>query len=70
MGSSGKKHPHHLPKVGTADEIKREQHLEREAVLQNFGIDPEHVNPVLKWIVIVAILVLAVGGALSLALLI
>lgn len=67
MGSSGKKHPHHLPKVGTEQEIRQEQHLEREAILANFGIDPEHANPVLKWFVIAAILLLAVGGAVSLA---
>jgi hypothetical protein len=69
MGSSGKKHPQHLPKVGTPDAVRREQHEEREAVLGNFGVHPGQVNPILKWIVIAVIVMLAVGGALSLALL-
>ena len=70
MGKGGsKKGTHHLPKVGTPQENAHEQHMEREAVLENFGIDPTHVNPILKWIVIAVIIVLAIGGALSLALL-
>lgn len=70
MGKGGhKKGSHHLPKVGTVDEAQREQHLERDAILENFGMHPGTVNPVMKWLVVAVIIILAVAGALSLALL-
>lgn len=70
MGSGGrKKGSHHLPKVGTPQNAHYEAHHERDAVLENFGIDPTHVNPILKWIVVAVIVVLAAAGALSLMLL-
>ncbi|MFZ4516629.1 MAG: hypothetical protein ACOYN3_10000 [Acidimicrobiia bacterium] len=69
MGSGGrKKGSHHLPKVGTPQNQHFEHHHEREAVLENFGIDPQHVNPIIKWIVVAVIVVLAASAALSLAL--
>jgi len=43
MGSKGSKprkpkHSQHLPKVGSATEVQRSQHAEREAVLDNMGM--------------------------------
>jgi hypothetical protein len=37
-GSHSQSHPQHLPKVGTPQNIEHEQHLEREAVLDNMGL--------------------------------
>ena len=70
MGKGGhKKGSHHLPKVGTPQEERYEQHMEREAILENFGVHPGSTPPIVKWIVVAVILVLAIGGAISLALL-
>lgn len=53
MGSRGMKrtrqgeHREHLPKVGTRDEIREEQHLEREAIGDAMGLS--HVPGWLRW---------------------
>jgi hypothetical protein len=53
MGSQGMKrtrkgeHRQHLPKVGTRDEVRREQHLEREAIGDAMGLS--HVPAWLRW---------------------
>jgi hypothetical protein len=53
MGSQGMKrtrkgeHRQHLPKVGTRDEIRAEQHLERAAIGDAMGLS--HVPAWLRW---------------------
>ncbi len=45
-----------------------EQQREREAIVENFGIHPGAVSPVIRWILIGLIIAVTVAGALSFAL--
>jgi hypothetical protein len=70
MGSSGSKRNHkgearqHLPKVGTRDEIREEQHLEREAIADTmgFGRAPGWV----KWMALCAGTAILILGVVTL----
>jgi hypothetical protein len=72
MGSRGEKHSRkggqrqHLPKVGTRDEARAEQHREREAVADTmgFGRTPAWV----RWVALFVIAVIVIGGVVTLAL--
>jgi hypothetical protein len=73
MGSSGEKRKgrkhQHLPKVGTAPERAYAQKHEREAVVENFGIHEGQATGwtrILVWILVVAIVVGGIAGAVSL----
>jgi len=58
----------HLPKVGTQDEIREEQHLEREAVLGNFGIHPgSGTGKVWSWVAGIVVVILVVLAVVALA---
>jgi hypothetical protein len=54
-------HRQHLPKVGTLDEAREEQHLEREAIADVMGLGG--VAPWIKWAVLA---IVAVAFAVSL----
>jgi hypothetical protein len=72
MGSKGEKHSRksgqrqHLPKVGTRDEARAEQHREREAVADTmgFGRTPAWV----RWAALFIVAVIVIGGVVTLAL--
>jgi hypothetical protein len=72
MGSRGEKHSRkggqrqHLPKVGTRDEARAEQHREREAVADTmgFGRTPAWV----RWAALFIVAVIVIGGVVTLAL--
>ena len=72
MGSRGEKHSRkgghrqHLPKVGTRDEARAEQHREREAVADTmgFGRSPAWV----RWAALFVVAVIVIGGVVTLAL--
>ena len=72
MGSRGEKHSRkggqrqHLPKVGTRDEARAEQHREREAVADTmgFGRTPAWV----RWAALFVVAVIVIGGVVTLAL--
>ena len=71
MGSSGEKHKgrKHLPKVGTATERRYAQQHEREAVVENFGIHEGQATGwarILVWILVVAVVIGGIAGAVSL----
>lgn len=65
MGSKGMKHDrkggsrHHLPKVGERDELREEQHLERQAIADTMGFSgaPAWVKTV--GLLVVALIVIA-----------
>ena len=70
MGSSGSKHDRkgqprqHLPKVGTRDQAREEQHLEREAIADTmgFGRAPGWV----KWMALCAGTAILIFGVVTL----
>jgi hypothetical protein len=62
-GQSGK--PRHLPKVGTATENRLEQKGERRAVMENMGVGRQ-TPAILKWIAVILIILLVVGGVVTL----
>jgi hypothetical protein len=72
VGSRGEKHSRkggqrqHLPKVGTRDEARAEQHREREAVADtmSLGRTPAWV----RWAALFVIAVIVIGGVVTLAL--
>ena len=72
MGSKGEKHSRkggqrqHLPKVGTRDEARAEQHREREAVADTmgFGRTPAWV----RWAALFVVAIIVIGGVVTLAL--
>ena len=77
MGSSGQKRsrkakkghsgkPQHLPKVGTATEERYAIHHERDAVMDNMGVG-SGVSPILKWGAVILIVLLVVGGVVTLS---
>jgi hypothetical protein len=71
MGSKGEKHSRkggqrqHLPKVGTRDEARAEQHREREAVADTmgFGRTPAWV----RWAALFVVAIIVIGGVVTLA---
>jgi hypothetical protein len=71
MGSSGQKHarkggkPRHLPKVGTATEERYAQHGEREAVMENLGVEPGG-SALWKWTIALIAVVLVVAAIVAL----
>jgi hypothetical protein len=66
MGSKGSKprkksHSQHLPKVGTPQDIEQEQHLEREAVLDNMGLGgASHTTRIILGVVVVLVVIGAI----------
>jgi hypothetical protein len=77
MGSSGMKrrrkskgkggggsHPQHLAKVGTQDQIREEQHLERAAVADTMGLGSSPAW--LKWGCLIVGALILVGAVVSL----
>jgi len=73
MGSSGMKkrrkpdQPAHLPKVGTHDEIREEQHLERSAVLDVMGLGGKgRIVGIVFSIIAITVLVIAVVSLIAL----
>jgi hypothetical protein len=71
MGSQGEKRSRkgkkrtHLPKVGTRDEARAEQHREREAVADTMGFrTPAWV----RWAALFVVAVIVIGGVVTLAL--
>ena len=70
MGSKGEKHSRkggqrqHLPKVGTRDEARAEQHREREAVAETmgFGRTPSWV----RWAALFVVAIIVIGGVFTL----
>ena len=70
MGSKGDKHSRkggqrqHLPKVGTRDEARAEQHREREAVAETmgFGSTPSWV----RWAALFVVAIIVIGGVFTL----
>jgi hypothetical protein len=72
MGSKGEKHSRkggqrqHLPKVGTRDEARAEQHREREAVADTMGFGRTPVW--VRWAALFIVAVIVIGGVVTLAL--
>jgi len=72
MGSKGEKHSRkggqrqHLPKVGTRDEARAEQHREREAVADTMGLG--RTPAWLRWAALFVGAVILIAGVLTLAL--
>jgi hypothetical protein len=72
MGSRGEKHSRkggqrqHLPKAGTRNAARAEQHREREAVADTmgFGRSPAWV----RWAALFIVAVIVIGGVVTLAL--
>jgi len=70
MGSKGMKHSRkggsrqHLPKVGTRDQIREEQHLEREAIADTMGFGA--VPGWVKWAALCVAAFVMVAGVVSL----
>jgi len=62
-GQSGK--PRHMPKVGTATEDRYAIHHERDAVMGNMGVG-RRTSPILKWTAVILIVLLVVGGVVTL----
>jgi probable F420-dependent oxidoreductase len=71
MGSAGQKRrrkggkPRHMPKVGTATEDRYAIHHERDAVMGNMGVG-RRTSPILKWTAVILIILLVVGGVVTL----
>jgi hypothetical protein len=72
MGSQGEKRSRkggrrqHLPKVGTRDEARAEQHREREAVADTMGLG--RTPAWVRWAALFAVAVIVIGGVVTLAL--
>jgi hypothetical protein len=72
MGSKGEKHSRkggqrqHLPKVGTRDEARAEQHREREAVADTMGLGGTPAW--LRWAALFVGAIILIAGVLTLAL--
>ncbi len=70
MGSRGSKRTHrgeprqHLPKVGTRDEIREEQHLEREAIADTMGLG--RAPGWLRWTALFVGALILIGGVVTL----
>jgi hypothetical protein len=70
MGSRGEKHSRkggqrqHLPKVGTRDDIRAEQHREREAVADTMGLG--RTPPWVRWTALFVGVVILIGGVVTL----
>jgi hypothetical protein len=72
MGSRGEKRSRkggqrqHLPKVGTRDETRAEQHREREAVADTMGLG--RTPPWVRWVALFVVAIIVIGGVVTLAL--
>jgi hypothetical protein len=72
MGSRGENHSRkggqrqHLPKVGTRDEARAEQHREREAVADTMGLG--HMPAWVRWAALFVGAVILIVGVVTLAL--
>jgi hypothetical protein len=72
MGSKGEKHSRnggqrqHLPKVGTRDEARAEQHREREAVADTMGLG--RTPAWVRWTALFVVAVIVIAGVVTLAL--
>lgn len=70
MGSQGEKRTRkgkrrtHLDKVGTRDEIRAEQHREREAVADTMGLG--RTPSWMRWTALVLAALIVVGGVVAL----
>jgi hypothetical protein len=72
MGSQGEKHRRkgghreHLPKVGTRDEARAEQHREREAVADTMGLG--RTPAWVRWAALCVGAIILIVGVVTLAL--
>ena len=72
MGTQGEKRSRkggrrqHLPKVGTRDEARAEQHREREAVADTMGLG--RTPAWVRWAALFVVAVIVIGGVVTLAL--
>jgi hypothetical protein len=70
MGSSGQKRTRkgkrreHLPKVGTHDEVRAEQHRERQAIADSIGFGRTPVW--VRWTALFVGTLILIGGVLTL----
>ena len=70
MGSRGMKrtrkgdHRQHLPKVGTRDDLREEQHLEREAIGDAMGLS--HVPAWFRWAALLVGAIILIVAVVSL----
>jgi hypothetical protein len=70
MGSQGEKHSRkggqrqHLPKVGTRDEAREEQHQEREAIADTIGLGGSPAW--LRWSALLIGALIVIGGVVAL----
>jgi len=70
MGSQGERHGHkggrreHLPKVGTRDEARAEQHREREAVADTMGLG--RTPAWVRWTALFVGALILIGGVVTL----
>lgn len=70
MGSQGEKHSRkggrreHLPKVGTRDEARAEQHREREAVADTMGLG--RTPAWVRWTALFVGALILIGGVVTL----
>jgi hypothetical protein len=70
VGSQGEKHSRkggqreHLPKVGTREEARAEQHREREAVADTMGLG--RTPPWVRWAALFVAAVIVIGGVVTL----
>lgn len=70
MGSRGEKrsrkgkHREHLPKVGTRDAVRAEQHRERQAVADTMGLG--RTPPWVRWTALFIGAIVLLGGVVTL----